>query len=558
MFAMRGIKAWICLLVAVMGTTFPQIARAEVTLPTLQDDEVTKATGVQPDSRSLADLDSRRTYVLNRLMEISREERTKGNLEDALKAYIAAAKLNKDYLNQPELGFLYGDLNRWIEAKRVFDRTIHGSRWRAADAATIAEYCLKNKQVDIAFSYRKVLNKAIEDPDISLTSSRVLFSAKDREGAIIAAKRAYYLHCCNGSDASSSKVFLDNLTGSSADIPAPNRTFEKQFWSKVDKLNQRQFSVSPTDVKPLVDLPTFVSGYNIVQAGKIELGTRSDALVGAVRSAGIMYDHDYRPYGIYVSPNLLTCNLNKELVFKHLKEIGESMVPLSVEQLGDGEQLEQFSVNNGYRQTVYSFNRKGFKSLIGVSITWKTKGKPFLTQPKPFVPPNWTAAFDQSKAALKARRFKECRKQLILATVLWQSQRFEKKIDDATKRKEYEVLKNTFYNLYKAWGREDIADYFNEVSWYQLSPEVQEFNSDLITEFPTAAEFRHTKWKVSSLPPTMFDIQIPKCGMRMVHKDSGLYKKLATICGADSEEKEIYPQPPNFFDDEDFDSSKHF
>ena len=105
-------------------------AATEINLPTLDSDEVTKATGVYPDTRSNADRASRVTYLLNHLLGIAREAHKNGKLSDSLAAYKAAAKLDKEHNNgnffrgSEELGYLYGDMGNWTDAKRIFDSCV--------------------------------------------------------------------------------------------------------------------------------------------------------------------------------------------------------------------------------------------------------------------------------------------------------------------------------------------------------------------------------------------------------------------------------------------------
>lgn len=540
-------------------------AQADLILPTIDSDEISKATGVYPDSRSTADLNSRSSYLLNTLLEIARDQKQKGNLVDSLTAYQAAMKLDREFNNgnffngNLELGYLYGEMNRWIDAKRVFDRAVR-TRWQIREAADIIDFCLKHKQTNLAYSYRNPLILAVEDPDATLTYSKLLAAIKDKGGALEAARRAYYLAVAKGGDPLKAKENLSSLTSTISE-PIPDKSFESEFWKRVDQMVSLPDFPQPSNVQPLVDPPVFVHGSIGDKKNIVVVGYQSDALKGAVRRAALLCDQEYHVIGIMLEPNILSCNLSKEDVHAHLNQAGKSQIPTSLEKDNENEELENYHVKLDQRVVQYGFQKKGFGTLVNVSIYWKTKGAKLIKVREFPPPPPWTMYFNDASEDLRKRRYKECRRNLCRAFVYWDFNRFSKVgISFDTKRKEYESFKKCFFDLYTAWGKSEIAEYITLVSFPQFQQEIMQLDSELITELPTAAEFRHSVWKLTRLDPDWFSIEIKNMGIKSAYKDSPLHTYFATIYGdgPKAEEIEIYAPPAKIIDDEIFKEGSTF
>jgi hypothetical protein len=475
-------------------------------LPTYDSDEVTKATGTYPDSRSLIERSNRATYLLNRLLEIARGRQKHGDLTGALQAFEAAKKVDREHNNgnffreNTEIGFLLGDMNRWIEAKRVFDRAIN-SRWKTDEAAKVATYCLEHNQNHIAMGYAKVLEKGVEDPVVTLTYSKVLAASKDKQSAVAAAERAYYLAATTGGDTNDAKLWLNSLIDKTATEPQPSKSFEKAFWNKVDRMLMRDTCPMPSDIQALADAPTITNG-SVGYGGKtVIIGVKSDALKGAVRSANLQYDSEYYATGIGITPNILTCCLTKQDVVNHMKSIakdGQAPNTELVEGLPVNEEYEEIQVKTDQKSVSFSFRKKGHCYLAGLGIIWKIKGdKLFKDKQTPAATQNqdWKSYFETAKVELRKRHFKVCKMALCRAAAYWSGQRHEASLE--TRRQEYESFKKTFIEMYEAWGRPEIAEYFKIVSFPQFERDVIEVESEMVIDFPTAAELRHKVWKVT-------------------------------------------------------------
>lgn len=538
-------------------------AATEINLPTLDSDEVTKATGVYPDTRSNADRASRVTYLLNHLLGIAREAHKNGKLSDSLAAYKAAAKLDKEHNNgnffrgSEELGYLYGDMGNWTDAKRIFDNCVT-TRWKTKEASDIAKYCLQHNQVNIAYSYRKVLSKAVEDPDITLVYSKVLVAAKNQNEAINAAKRAYYLAACKGLNTRESQKAVQSLTGSSPVDPNPNRSAEPEFWIVFDRLTNLKRCPDPAEAKKLVDPPTFINGAIGYSGKSIATGFQNDGLNGAIRRAVLQHDREYYCTGLSLQPNILNCSLDERAVRAHLNK--SELEKISKGPSNDSHQAVSLLRDNCL--ITFGFEQKGFHSLSNVSFQWKEKGQQLIDPSKFKMPerPSWSALFKKAQTELKKKRFSDCRAHLCRSFVLWADGGEMGKEPSYKKRREiYESFKREFHDLYSAWGKEDIAEYFPLASFPELQEEVRNFDCELIIEFPSASEFRHQKWSVTWQEPGIFNIEAKLLGLRMATKEQPIYAAIAKSYGAlEPGPKEIYPPAASLIDDEIFQKDSRF
>lgn len=526
-------------------------ANAAIQLPTLDDCADYR---VHPDPRSKSAQADRKIWLLNRLLKIARDCRKQKKFEDSLRAYEAAYVLNPSFFrDQPERAYLYADMNRWTDAKREFDRAISHSIIASEQARLAAEYCLTHNQPSIAYGFKKALATAMEEPNTSLTLSKVLAAGGEPEAAKAAAKRAYYLCFAFGVDPEPARKQLESLTNQTAQEPTANRKNEPTFWTKVDSIVGLKKPPPPTTARNFIDESRILTGYHGKKDSGVQTDFASTSLDGTLRKVSLRPSNDYRLSEVWLFPNLLSCCLNEQDVRDHFKKL-EPNVEFNNLTFTESDDIMQAAFEWGGIRC--RFARIGFKPLRSMEFFWTVPGEQLPNAQlllKPVKPDDrsWRDVLESAKVNLTKRRFKECQKQLVFSCNLWLDSSSGNK--DLRRHEQYAAFKNAFIQLYDAWGKPEIADYFRAVALWQLRREIQRMECGDVDEFPTVQEFRHTMWDVrGGSSDQMYEIRVRMMELMIARPGSALYDRLSAVCGDTGfDSKKIFPLEPELLDDAD-------
>jgi tetratricopeptide (TPR) repeat protein len=523
-----------------------------------QDDpEIPRDPGLIYDPRSRLFEEYRRTDRMNYLRGIAYECEKKGDFENALQAYNKAYSFDPHFFeSNPERGFLLGKMNRWAEATRDFDKAIR-DRWHTDLTIKVVEFILQQNP-EVARHFENRLSIAFDNPLAIMTLSKICSATNRDAEAKKFAEQAYYVDHALGNETNRSGELLELLTHNKAPLPVPIKFAQDKFWNLIDATTNSDRPPVPSRIKQMLEAPQYLQSAWGQGNFKIESAFGSDLSTAPIRLASLKCDSECRTSGVEIKPNILSCCLQQEDVISYLRNHEMSFsVPDKVSE--KKTEPPKIVARTEWGKITYTFDSKGFDSLKTVELDWNEPG-PALMKPYVRVEPKrkeWTELVTEAKTLLKQRKFAKCRDRLSFAFGTWDTLGNEHKKQSEKRRNQYESLRNSFVELHEAWHKPAIAQYFKEVSYWQLRQQIGRVGSYPLEyeDFPTISEFRQQLWSISrKIMEEHIHVEISDSCRRDVEPGSVLYIVINQKLAADGTATKIHPFDGKLLDDLDFES----